>query len=104
MQPNDDQNFVGVYDTCSATFWNMLTALMRHTDAVSFDACCSRILLESSGYLLQKSGSRVMHVSKDGGNSWDAAQIPAIGQKQFYSLLDMSEDMVFVHVDNVEGK
>lgn len=44
-----------------------------------------------------------MHVSKDGGNTWDAAQIPLINKKQFYSILDMSEQMVFVHVDNAEG-
>ncbi|XP_039270860.2 sortilin-like [Styela clava] len=48
---------------------------------------------------LSHNGSRVMHVSKDKGVTWDAAQIPLINKQQFYSLLDMSEDMVFVHVD-----
>nr|CAB3266478.1 sortilin-like [Phallusia mammillata] len=44
-------------------------------------------------------GSRVMHISKDQGQTWNAAQLPLINPDQFYSILDMSESMVFVHVD-----
>lgn len=53
---------------------------------------------------LNHNGSRVMHVSKDGGSNWDAAQIPLINRQQFYSLLDMTEQMVFVHVDSFGSK
>ncbi|XP_076824806.1 sortilin-like isoform X1 [Clavelina lepadiformis] len=46
-----------------------------------------------------KNTSRVMHVSKNEGHAWNAAQLPLINPEQFYSILDMTEDMVFVHVD-----
>ena len=55
-------------------------------------------------FYLQKNGSRVLHVSKNEGHAWNAAQLPMIGKQEFYSLLDMSEDMVFVHVDTPGGK
>jgi len=45
-----------------------------------------------------------LHVSKNEGHAWNAAQLPMIGKDEFYSLLDMSEDMVFVHVDTPGGK
>ena len=45
----------------------------------------------------------MLHVSKNEGHIWNAAQLPMIGREEFYSLLDMSEDMVFVHVDTPGG-
>jgi len=45
-----------------------------------------------------------MHVSKDRGKTFNAAQLPLINPEQFYSILDMSEDMVFVHVDRPGGE
>ena len=54
--------------------------------------------------LFQRNGSRVLHVSKNEGHAWNAAQLPMIGKEEFYSLLDMSEEMVFVHVDTPGGK
>ncbi|KAK3722294.1 hypothetical protein QZH41_009328 [Actinostola sp. cb2023] len=44
--------------------------------------------------------TRIMHVSKDGGDTNDVAGVPSILPMQFYSILDMSEGMVFLHVDN----
>ncbi|MBN3303118.1 SORT1 protein, partial [Amia calva] len=42
---------------------------------------------------------RVIHVSGDGGESWDMAQLPPVGHEQFYSILAANDDMVFMHVD-----
>ncbi|XP_066283754.1 sortilin-like isoform X2 [Branchiostoma lanceolatum] len=44
--------------------------------------------------------TRVMHVSRDGGGTWELAQLPSITPDRFYSILDMSEGMVFMHVDD----
>ncbi len=55
-------------------------------------------------WLLQKNGSRVLYVSKNQGHAWNAAQLPMIGKEQFYSFLDLSEDMVFLHVDQPGGE
>jgi len=46
-----------------------------------------------------KNGSRILYVSKSQGNAWNSAQVPMVGKDEFYSLLDMSEDMIFLHVD-----
>jgi len=46
-----------------------------------------------------KNGSRVLYTSKNQGHAWNAAQVPMIAKDEFYSLLDMSEEMVFLHVD-----
>jgi hypothetical protein len=32
------------------------------------------------------------------------AQLPSVGQEQFYSILAANEDMVFMHVDEPGGK
>ncbi|XP_061644020.1 sortilin 1b [Phyllopteryx taeniolatus] len=42
---------------------------------------------------------RMIHVSVDQGDTWNMAQLPAIGHKQFYSILAASNEMVFMHVD-----
>ncbi|XP_048878813.1 sortilin [Brienomyrus brachyistius] len=42
---------------------------------------------------------RVIHVSLDQGDTWNIAQLPAVGHEQFYSILAASDDMVFMHVD-----
>ncbi|XP_032235720.1 sortilin [Nematostella vectensis] len=44
--------------------------------------------------------TRIMHVSTDGGDTFDKAGVPSIFPEQFYSILDMSEGMVFLHVDS----
>ncbi|XP_078595135.1 sortilin-like isoform X2 [Branchiostoma floridae x Branchiostoma japonicum] len=44
--------------------------------------------------------TRVMHVSRNGGDTWELAQLPSITPDRFYSILDMSEGMVFMHVDD----
>ncbi|XP_033104072.1 sortilin-like [Anneissia japonica] len=46
-----------------------------------------------------ESGSRKLMVSTDDGNSWNKAQLPDIKQDMFYSVLDSTEGMIFVHVD-----
>ncbi|XP_031571745.1 sortilin-like [Actinia tenebrosa] len=45
--------------------------------------------------------TRIMQVSKDGGDTFENAQVPKIKPEQFYSILDMSEGMVFLHVDDI---
>ncbi|CAB1314935.1 unnamed protein product [Coregonus sp. 'balchen'] len=42
---------------------------------------------------------RMIHVSVDGGDLWNMAQLPTVGHEQFYSILAASDDMVFMHVD-----
>ncbi|XP_061540775.1 sortilin 1b isoform X1 [Phycodurus eques] len=42
---------------------------------------------------------RMIHVSVDHGDTWNMAQLPAIGHRQFYSILAASNEMVFMHVD-----
>lgn len=44
--------------------------------------------------------SRTMHVSKNGGDSWDPVQVPTVEPERFYSVMDMSEGMIFLHVDD----
>ena len=43
---------------------------------------------------------RIMHVSTDHGDNFRAVQLPAISSEQFYSILDASENMIFMHVDD----
>lgn len=49
----------------------------------------------------QDKPSRIMHVSTDKGDKFNAVQLPAISSDQFYSILDANEDMIFMHVDDV---
>ncbi|XP_038871843.1 sortilin-like isoform X2 [Salvelinus namaycush] len=46
---------------------------------------------------------RMIHVSVDGGDVWNMAQLPTVGHEQFYSILAASDDMVFMHVDEPGG-
>lgn len=46
-----------------------------------------------------KGSLRMIHVSVDSGDSWNMAQLPAVGHEQFYSILAANSDMVFMHVD-----
>uniref|UniRef100_A0A8C9YFC6 Sortilin 1a n=1 Tax=Sander lucioperca TaxID=283035 RepID=A0A8C9YFC6_SANLU len=43
---------------------------------------------------------RVIHVSVDGGEVWNIAQLPPVNHEQFYSILAANQDMIFMHVDN----
>ncbi|XP_028855260.1 sortilin isoform X1 [Denticeps clupeoides] len=45
--------------------------------------------------------TRMIHVSVDQGEVWNMAQLPTVGHEQFYSILAASEDMVFMHVDDL---
>ena len=45
--------------------------------------------------------TRIMHVSTDHGDNFDAVQLPAISQEQFFSILDADEGMIFMHIDDV---
>lgn len=47
---------------------------------------------------------RMIHVSVDQGESWNIAQLPAVGHEQFYSILAANNDMVFMHVDEPGGQ
>uniref|UniRef100_A0A8C5HUG5 Sortilin-like n=1 Tax=Gouania willdenowi TaxID=441366 RepID=A0A8C5HUG5_GOUWI len=46
-----------------------------------------------------KSTLRAIHVSIDQGETWNIAQLPAVGHEQFYSILSANDEMVFMHVD-----
>ncbi|KAM4613400.1 sortilin-like [Polymixia lowei] len=43
---------------------------------------------------------RMIHVSVDGGDVWNMAQLPTVNHEQFYSILAANQDMVFMHVDD----
>ncbi|XP_013401133.1 sortilin [Lingula anatina] len=47
----------------------------------------------------QGSYQRALEVSTDGGESWNGVQVPTVTEDRFYSILDMSEGMIFLHVD-----
>ncbi|BFZ10688.1 hypothetical protein BsWGS_13727 [Bradybaena similaris] len=44
--------------------------------------------------------ARLMMISTDGGDSWNEAQLPTLTGDRFFSVLDMSEGLIFMHVDN----
>ncbi|CAH1783310.1 unnamed protein product [Owenia fusiformis] len=56
--------------------------------------------LYSSRRVKDDNQARIMEVSTDSGKTWNEAQLPTIDQDRFYSILDMSEDLIFMHVDN----
>ncbi|XP_061583663.1 sortilin-like isoform X1 [Cololabis saira] len=43
---------------------------------------------------------RMIHVSVDGGEHWNIAQLPTVNHQQFYSILTATQDMIFMHVDD----
>ncbi|XP_041639920.1 sortilin-like [Cheilinus undulatus] len=43
---------------------------------------------------------RMIHVSVDGGEVWNMAQLPTVNHEQFYSILTANQDMIFMHVDD----
>ncbi|CAF96817.1 unnamed protein product, partial [Tetraodon nigroviridis] len=43
---------------------------------------------------------RMIHVSVDGGQVWNVAQLPSVNHEQFYSILAATQDMIFMHVDD----
>ncbi|KAF6720785.1 Sortilin [Oryzias melastigma] len=43
---------------------------------------------------------RMIHVSVDGGEHWNVAQLPTATNQQFYSFLAANQDMIFMHVDD----
>ncbi|XP_028925241.1 sortilin isoform X1 [Ornithorhynchus anatinus] len=49
--------------------------------------------------MTEKGTTRRIHVSLDQGETWSMAQLPSVGQEQFYSILAANDDMVFMHVD-----
>ncbi|XP_066481524.1 sortilin isoform X2 [Tiliqua scincoides] len=49
--------------------------------------------------MTEKGSARRIHVSLDQGETWNMAQLPSVGQEQFYSILAANNDMVFMHVD-----
>ncbi|CAB1425788.1 unnamed protein product [Pleuronectes platessa] len=47
-----------------------------------------------------KGTERMIHVSVDGGEVWNMAQLPTVNHEQFYSILSANQDMIFMHVDD----
>ncbi|XP_077430278.1 sortilin-like [Vanacampus margaritifer] len=47
-----------------------------------------------------KDTERMIHVSVNGGEVWNIAQLPAVNHEQFYSILAANENMIFMHVDD----
>lgn len=64
--------------------------------------CCRQWFI--SNILSFQGGTRRIHVSLDQGETWNMAQLPSVGQEQFYSILAANDDMVFMHVDERGGK
>lgn len=54
--------------------------------------------------MTEKGSARRIHVSLDQGETWNMAQLPSVGQEQFYSILAANNDMVFMHVDEPGGE
>ncbi|XP_050412242.1 sortilin [Patella vulgata] len=48
----------------------------------------------------EQNAQKIMKVSTDGGATWSEAQLPTLTVDRFYSVLDMSEKLIFMHVDN----
>ncbi|XP_028262953.1 sortilin-like [Parambassis ranga] len=48
-----------------------------------------------------KGTERIIHVSVDGGEVWNMAQLPSVNHEQFYSILAANQDMIFMHVDDL---
>lgn len=46
----------------------------------------------------------MIHVSVDGGEVWNMAQLPTVNHEQFYSILAANQDMIFMHVDDAGGQ
>ncbi|GAB6029603.1 Sortilin [Chamberlinius hualienensis] len=44
----------------------------------------------------------ILRVSTDGGHRWNEAQLPVMVEDQFYKILDMSDGMVSIHVDQTK--
>lgn len=44
----------------------------------------------------------MIHVSVDGGEVWNMAQLPTVNHEQFYSILTANKDMIFMHMDTLE--
>ncbi|XP_072026161.1 sortilin-like [Amphiura filiformis] len=44
--------------------------------------------------------NRILEVSINQGQSWNATHLPVIAKDRFFSILDMNEGMVFMHVDD----
>ncbi|CAD5115363.1 DgyrCDS4342 [Dimorphilus gyrociliatus] len=49
---------------------------------------------------LPKKEVRMLMVSIDEAKTWIEAQVPHLTSDRFFSVLDMSEDLIFLHVDN----
>lgn len=53
---------------------------------------------------LHQGTERMIHVSVDGGEHWNTAQLPTVNIQQFYSILTATQDMIFMHVDDPGGQ
>lgn len=60
--------------------------------------------IEISCVYLCQGTERVIHVSVDGGDHWNMAQLPSVTHQQFYSILSANQDMIFMHVDDPGGQ
>ncbi|XP_061187283.1 sortilin-like isoform X1 [Saccostrea echinata] len=56
--------------------------------------------LYASIYSPQVRGNRLIKISTNQGKTWHTAQLPTITGDRFFSVLDMNEKLVFMHVDN----
>lgn len=53
---------------------------------------------------MRQGTERTIHVSADGGEVWNIAQLPTVNHEQFYSMLSANQDMIFMHVDDPGGQ
>ncbi|XP_069141145.1 sortilin-like isoform X3 [Argopecten irradians] len=93
-----------------AAFYQVIYELRKSTDAgktwtpimknvVSFGHQ-GKFLYASVLKHVGESNERIMKVSADGGKKWFEAQLPTLDSDMFYSVMDMEEDLVFMHVDD----
>ncbi|XP_033746028.1 sortilin-like isoform X1 [Pecten maximus] len=93
-----------------AAFYQVIYELRKSTDAgktwkpimsnvVSFGHQ-GKFLYASVLQHVGQSNARIMKVSPDGGKTWFEAQLPTLDSDMFYSVMDMEEDLVFMHVDD----
>lgn len=62
--------------------------------------CGSKGKFLYASVMTEQVGIRKMMVSNDNSSTWREAQIPRIESDRFYAIMDMSEGMIFLHVDN----
>lgn len=81
----------------------MILVIINNVPTMSLHMVPWRKIKKICWHLFQDTTRRI-HVSTDQGDTWSMAQLPSVGQEQFYSILAANDDMVFMHVDEPGGR